>query len=379
MAYIWRLSAIWLGKETTHGTPVSAQVRIPKTSGLLNPNLEVATDDSGYWVIDEVYDTFTTKASSSISLEGIVRDDFIWYLLLWALGQYEMCYLYTGTASGGTPKRWEWSSTNKIRKILTIGANTYYVINGSGLSTLTNGTWTLTLTQVSGAYAHYFSRLNSNQHPSFTIRDVDDVAASYAPYCMENTFELSCEVGDYVKFSSEFQGKAMQADVSSPAPAYSDEWAFTAAMAGVRFANNEAWLNSASEVCMQNFRISISKNLTDIQCFGSTDIAGIYNQQFGVEWDFEALYSDTTIRDYVLNSDKLAVRFYAINTNANALATGIYPSIYVDLMKAGLTEWSKSDSANEIVKQTLGFSWQYSNEDWATIEIVLINWNDTGY
>jgi hypothetical protein len=49
------------------------------------------------------------------------------------------------------------------------------------------------------------------------------------------------------------------------------------------------------------------------------------------------------------------------------------------LMKAGLTEWSKSDSANEIVKQTLWFSWQYSNEDWATIEIVLINWNSTGY
>ena len=379
MAYIWRLSAIWLGKEATHGTPVAAQVRIPKTSGLLNPNLEVATDDSGYGVIDEVYDTFTTKASSSISLEGIVRDDFIWYLLLWALWDYEKCYLYTGTASGGTPKRWEWSSTNKIRKILTIGSTTYYVINGNGLSTLTNGTWTLTLTQVSWATAHYFSRLNSNQHPSFTIRDVDDVAASYAPYCMENTFELSCEVGDYVKFSSEFQGKAMVADTSSPAPAYSDEWAFTAAMAGVRFANNEAWLNSASEVCMQNFRISISKNLTDIQCFGSTDIAGIYNQQFGVEWDFEALYSDTTIRDYVLNSDKLAVRFYAINTNATALATGIYPSIYVDLMKAGLTEWSKSDSANEIVKQTLWFSGQYSNEDWATIEIVLINWNSVGY
>ena len=130
---------------------------------------------------------------------------------------------------------------------------------------------------------------------------------------------------------------------------------------------------------MQNFRISISKNLTDIQCFGSTDIAGIYNQQFGVEWDFEALYSDTTIRDYVLNSDKLAVRFYAINTNATALATGVYPSIYVDLMKAWFTEWSKSDSANEIVKQTLWFSGQYSNEDWATMEIVLINWNSAGY
>jgi hypothetical protein len=61
------------------------------------------------------------------------------------------------------------------------------------------------------------------------------------------------------------------------------------------------------------------------------------------------------------------------------LASGIYPSIYVDLMKAWFTEWSKSDSANEIVKQTLWFSGQYSNEDWATIEVVLINANTTWY
>lgn len=379
MAYIGRLSAIWLWKETVRWTAVAPEVWIPKTSGLLNPNIEVATDDSGYWVIDEVYDTFTTKASSEISLEWIARDDFLGYLILGALWDYEMCYLYTWTASWGTPARWEGSASNKIRKILTIGTTTYYVINGTGLSTLTNWTWTLTLTEVSGAVAHYFSRLNSNAHPSFTIRDVDDVAASYAPFCMINTFELSCEVGDYVKFSAEFQGKAMQEDTSSPSPAYSDEWAFTAAMAWVRFASNEAWLNSASEVCMQNFRISIAKNLTDIQCFGGTDVTWIYNQQFGVEWDFEALYWDTTLRDYVLNSDKKAVRFYAINSNATALATGIYPSIYVDLMKAWFTEWSKSDSANEIVKQTLWFSGQYSNEDWATIEVVLINANTTWY
>lgn len=378
MASIGRLSAIGLWKEATSGTKVNPQVRIPKTSGLLNPNIETATDDSGYGVIDEVYDTFTTKASSALSLEGIVRDDFIWYLLLWALGSYEKCYLYTGTASWGTPKRWEGSSTNKIRKILTIGSTTYYVINGTGLSTLTNGTWTLTLTEVSGATAHYFSRLNSNSHPSFTLYDVDDVAQSYATYCMENTFELSCEVGDYVKFSAEFQWKAVQS-TSANSPAYADENPFTASMAGVRFASNEAWLNAATEICMQNFRLSINKNLTDVQCFGTTDIQGIYNQQFGVEWDFEALFSDTTLRDYVLNSSKLAVRFYAVNTNATALATGIYPSIYVDLMKAWFTEWSKTDSANEIVKQTLGFSWQYSNADWATMEVVLINGNTTWY
>ena len=72
---------------------------------------------------------------------------------------------------------------------------------------------------------------------------------------------------------------------------------------------------------MQNFRLTINKNLADIQCFGGTDIADIFNQNFTIDGDFEAVYESTTIRDYVVNSQKKAVRFYAINSNATALAT----------------------------------------------------------
>lgn len=381
MAYIGRLSAIGLGKEITRWTKVNAQVRIPKTSWLLNPSTEVATDDSGYGVIDEVYDTYTTKNFSTLSLEWIVRDSFIGYLLLWALGKYTKCYIYKWTPSGWTPKRWDktTSANATLKKVLKIWGTTYYVFDREVSWSITNGTWTMTVTEVSWANAHLFERDNSNQHPSFTLYDIDPVAWSYAPFCMVNTFELSCEVADYVKFSSEFQGKKMEAVGTTVSPAYTDEDAFTASMAGVKFADNEAWLNDADEVCMQNFRISINKNITDIQCFGSTDVEALYNQQFGVEWDFEALYDDTVLRDYVLDSNKKAVRFYAENTNTTALATWIYPSIYVDLMKAGFTEWSKTDSANEIVKQTLGFSGQYDNESWASIEILLINGNSTWY
>jgi hypothetical protein len=37
-------------------------------------------------VIDEIYDTQTTKNFSKINLGGIVRDDFIGFLLLGAFG-----------------------------------------------------------------------------------------------------------------------------------------------------------------------------------------------------------------------------------------------------------------------------------------------------
>lgn len=178
----------------------------------------------------------------------------------------------------------------------------------------------MSVTAVSGVNAHFFERLNSNNHPTFTLYDDDPVAGAKAPYCMVNSFELTCEVADYVKFSAEFMGKQMQT-ATAQNPAYADEAPFLASMAGVCFAANETGLNNASTQCMQNFRLTINKNLTDIQCFGSTDIDSLHNQQFTVDGDFEALYTSTTLRDYVINSEKKALRFFVENQNADALAT----------------------------------------------------------
>lgn len=376
-AFIWRKSAIWLGVETTRGTAVAPVVRLPKTAGVLNPTTESATDDSWYWVIDEIYDSFTTKNKSGMNYEGMMKNDSIWYILKLTLWDYKKLKVFKGTVSGGTPARGDSVSGGTLRKILKIGSTTYYCFDGSVSAwTITNGTWTLSATEETSFTCHFFSRLNSNTHPSATIYDVDPVASSYAPFCMVNTFEMNCEVGDYVKISTEFQGKQMQAieSGSEPTPAYSDEPAFTASMSGIRFANNESGLNTADEMCMQSFRLSINKNLTDIQCIGWTDVAEIYNQQFWVEGDCEALFEDTTLRDYALNSQKKAVRFYAENNTNDD-----FSAIYIDMFKVGFNDRTKTDSNNEIVKQTMWFTWQYSNDDGATIEIVLLNWNTSWY
>ena len=176
--------------------------------------------------------------------------------------------------------------------------------------------------------------------------------------------------------------KQMQDNETAVTPVYTDDNAFTASMAGVRFADTEDLLNNAGTQCMQNFRLTINKNLTDVQCFWSTDIDSLHNQQFTIDGDFEALYTSTTLRDYVSNSQKKAVRFSAINTNVEPLdweGGAIYPSIYIDCMKVGLNEWTKTDSLNEVIKQTMGFSGQYDNATGATLEILLINGNSTWY
>ena len=380
MWYTGRLSAIGLGKEATRWVAVSPAVWIAKESGVLNPSIETATDESWYGVIDWVAGSFTTKNASTLNLQWIAKDDTIGYFLLWALGKYTKLYCVKWTPSGWTPKRWDvltWTGA-VLKKIVTIGSTTYYFFDKATTWSVGNGTWTMTATAVS-INAHFFEVKQDNEHPSFTLYDDDPVAWSYAPYCMINTFEISCEVADYVKFTADFMWKQMQPITTTVTPAYATENEFTASMAWVRFANDESGLDSATEQCMQNFRISINKNLADIQCFGDTDIADIFNQNFTIEWDFEAVYESTTLRDYVLNSQKKAVRFYAINSNATALATGIYPSIYVDLMKAGFTEWTKADSNDEIIKQTVGFTGQYSTDDATSIEILLLNGNSTWY
>lgn len=376
-AFIGRQSAIWLWLEETRGTAVAPVVWIPKTSWVLSPTIESVNDDSWYGVIDEIYDSFTTKNFSWLDLEWIVRNDFIWYLFKLALWGYEKLTVFTGTVTWWTPARWDDCTDWVLRKIITIWDTTYYCFDWTlSAWTITNGTWELDATLVTDFEAHLFTVLNSNTHPSATLCDIDPVAASYAPFCMINSFELNCAVADYLKFSASFQWKQMVAywEWLAPIPAYSDEPAFTASMAWVRFADNEAWLNEASEICIQNFRVAINKNLTDIQCFWSTDVDSLYNQQFWIEWDFEALYDNTTLRDMALDSDSKAVRFYAINSSESD-----FSALFVDLFKVWLNEWSKTDANNDIVKQTMWYVWQYSATDWASIEVLLLNSNSEWY
>jgi hypothetical protein len=45
------------------------------------------------------------------------------------------------------------------------------------------------------------------------------------------------------------------------------------------------------------------------------------------------------------------------------------------LAKVGFKEWTKTDANNDIVKQTLGYTWQYDNSTSMQIEVLLLNDN----
>jgi hypothetical protein len=353
--HISRRSAIWFGFEdpTLKGTSVSVTVWVPKTGWVLKPEFEEAVDDSSYGVIDEVFDSETTKNFSKLPLEGILRDDLSGYLFSWALWTYESVFAFTATPTG-TPLRgdlvYQWVSywaatwTGYIRKIQTITwpvtlyrCNTESWTFASWTAVATEPSWTTYASVDSATYAsakwHFFSRANTNAHPTFTMYDTDPVATQKSTYGMVNSLELSAETWDYVKFSAEFRGKKMEA-WGSPTPSYTTQTEFISRDSNVYFGDTEADLNWATATCMQNFKVNINKNLTDIQCFGSDDIDSIHNQQFTIDGDLEAIFNSETLRDYVVNSTKKAFRLELINTNATAIVTNVYPTVLVDWMKA---------------------------------------------
>lgn len=398
--HIWRLSAVWLGFENpaSKWTSVNPAIWIPKMSWALKPEFEEAVDDGSYWVIDEVFDSETTKNFSKLSLEWNLRDDLSGYLFAPTLWTYQSVQAFTGTtawspARGDIVYQWAsfgvatWVWVIKKIQIITWPVTLYRVSTTSW--TLANWTdikeesdvytlATVDTTTYASAKWHFFSRDNTNSHPTVTMYDNDPVATQKSTYWMINSLEISASVGEYVKFTAELWGKKMESGWVQT-PSYTTQTEFIARDAKVYFADTESDLNSATASCMQSFKVNFNKNLKEIQCFGSDDIDSIHNQQFTIDWDMEAIFDSETLRGYVINSTKKAFRMELINTTATAIVAWVYPSIIIDGMKAWFNSRDKSDSNNDIVTQTMWFTGQYDTTTSATTEILLITDTATPY
>lgn len=390
--HIGRKQALGFGRETTAGTGVNAALWFPKMSGVFKPVYEKAKDGSAYGVIDGVKDSEVTMETTEVSMQGIVRDEYIGHFMYAALGTYDKCQIITITGqSGGTPARGDsvssatdsWAGT--IKKIFIRGATTYYAVattsgtlTSSG-SDLTDGTWTGgTWAVISGVEGHFFSRLNTNAHPTYSLYGSDPIGDDRAVYGMLQSLDLEIAVGDYAKLTANWMAKKL-ASTSSQSPSYAEENAFLGRYGNVYFASDESGLNAASASVLQRFKLSIAKNLQTVQKLGDVDVNSIHNQVFGVTGDFEAIYTDNTLRDYVANTTKKAARLEMINTSATALATGIYPSLTIDIARGSFENWDRSDDNDALVSQTLGFEGEFDVDTAMTIEALILNDRATSY
>lgn len=368
--HIGRRQSIGFSKEATSGSAESTVDRwLPKVSGSFKPQQEVAQDDGAYGVIDEVREVQTVQNITVVNIEGIIRDLFIGDILNAAFGQSFKCqaipvssasgaFTEGETITGGTS-----SATGVVKFIQKTGAAAYtlYVVptgTFQAAETVTGGTSTSTgtvgtLLAVATGADHIFPRLNSNNHPAYTFFSSDPIGDEKAAYCMLDMLDMEGKVGDYFKFNAQFKGKKL-ASTSGLTPSYTAENPFLPKFATLLRAADADSLYSASAVEVERFKVTVQKNVVPYQIFGDTDVASLHNQQFGVVGELDLKYNATTWRDYMTASTKSALRLTIANTD-NPITGSFYPTLEIEIPQAYLTEWSRSEENNSLVRQTVGF------------------------
>ena len=391
--HIGRLQVIGIGKETTSGTGVAVGRWLPKITGSFKPMQEVAVDDAAYGVIDEVRDVQTVQNITVVNIEGVMRDLFMGDLLMGALGSTYKCqaipvssasgaFQVGETITGGTS-----SATGVVRYIQQTGAAAYTlfvvptgtfqaaetVTGGTSSSTGTVGT----LLATGSGSDHIFLRLNSNNHPAYTIYGNDPIGDERATYCMMDSLDMEGKVGDYFKFTAQYKGKKL-ASTSGQTPSFNTEYPFLPKFATLLRAATTASLYSASAVEVERFKVTIQKNVVPYQIFGDTDVSSLHNQQFGVIGELDLKYNAVTWRDYMTASTKSALRLTVANTDF-PITGSFYPTFELELPEVAITEWSRSEENNSLVRQTVGFRGLFNVADARTIVARLRNSYTTAY
>jgi hypothetical protein len=323
---IWRLNAYWLGIEAASWTEATTKVRIPVNDANLSPKVTNMKDDSWIGVIDEYSDSDTTQEWSEFTATWIARSQTLWYMILMTL----------------------WTA------------------------------WAPSLVET-WVYSHTFTRLNNNNHPSASIVRDNTTQEEVALYHMMNTFAMNFVVGDYVRFDMASLWKKI-ADDTGNTPTYltwTDDEQFKVSKAEIKFATNLAWLWAASAVCLQSFNMSIEKNVLPIYCTNSTEPDTLHNQQFGITWDFEAIYDSDVYKDLFTNQTNQAVQIEV--TWETLIGSTEYNKLTIQLANVNLDEWDRSTDNNAIMNQTAWFTAKYSISDTQSINVVLQNVKTTQY
>ncbi len=309
---------VGIGLEAVRGTAVVPAIWLKPTSEEYNDKVDVLATERGMGVIEDSDDQVVVSQQSEGSIEGEVFDQSIGYFLLGALGQ-----------------------VNSVE------------------------------TADTGVYDHTFSVLQSALHPTFTLEikrgTIEQLA--YTNVVLEN-LKISAEVKKYVEFSADLKGK--KGVPATDTPSYSDENYFLAKSIAVKIADNYSSLSSAVAIDVKKVDIEIAKNVEPKEVLSQDGPSDYLNKEFAVEGSLEMNFTDTVMRDYVLNDTKKSIRIEIKNTDITIGASS-NPSLIIDLAKVKFSEAMIGGGNNDLAKIDIKFKAFYSLSDALSIQAVLTN------
>jgi hypothetical protein len=294
-----------IGGESPRGTAGTLDYSIPVESGKILPKREKTDVTSGFGTIGDMSDSYITKYMSEIALAGELRAKSSGVLLYGTFG------------------------TEAAPSLLE-----------------------------TGVYAHAFTVLNTNQHPSFTVVGVDGTQQYRSLYSMIEKLDLSFTVGEKVMFDATLMGQdATTTTGATPAYVATDE-VFLVSNVSVKFATNQAGLAGASRTPVRSINLSIEKNLfqdflTKSSASEALTFASQENQQIAMSGDLEFTYETTTLRGLFEAGTYQAMEIEVVGRTL--IGATQYNKLVFQFMKCDLRDFDMSDSNDDVRSMTMGF------------------------
>jgi hypothetical protein len=315
--------AIGLAKETVPGTAIDPTDWISVKKAEVNPVIKNLEDDSGLGIIDRVSDSRPVENTSETMLEGVANDLTLGHLLMACFG--------------------------------TVAAPALIE---------------------TGVYKHAFTRKNDNNPLTYTFTEDGPAATKQAPYSVLDSLTIEGKAGDYVTFTAKFQGGQI-AVVADKTPAFVAVNKFLASGMAVKMATNIAGLSGALVTPAKSFKITIEKAPEKYMALGSTNVQSIHNTTFTVKGDMELIYDIDTILNLVIGGTKQAMSLLC--QGPTLIGATKKPELYFELASVVLEDWKRSNDADKLVTQTVGFTGIFSIADTKTISAYLQNTRATTY
>lgn len=222
----------------------------------------------------------------------------------------------------------------------------------------------------SGVYSHVFSLLQNTCHPSLSLfvkdGDVDQFVVSGG---MLSSLVIEAAPDAYVTGAASYIGRTFAANAASPS--YNETQDFIGRDITVKVADTEGGLAGATPLKLKSLTVTHEPNTEANFVLGSYNPEDIYNKQWGLTVEFERDFIDTTFRD-LYQGDSAKYMSIAIVGAAN-IGGGQNPSLTYVLNKVQVMDWNRTDSANDIVTETVTLKAFFNEDDSELGTATLVN------
>ena len=198
---------------------------------------------------------------------------------------------------------------------------------------------------------HTLSVSSSTVMPAYTFFMLGQTVSEKATYGTFRKLKLEVDAGGIMMAEVEAIAQAMESATGTAA--FSADYHFQSSHGSIKLATALANLAAASAVSFHRLVLEIERELTPQWVFGSNEYNTVIGGKLTITGELQILHADNTYRDYFTDATDKAMRIAF--QNPTTIGSAEKPELTLDLAKIIVTSHERSDAADDVDIETIGF------------------------